>query len=162
MFSQSSWGQEEVLWQPGKRLYWKDFKGEVPSGSGAAATTASGISYQFSTSYKDGEMVVDYEVNAFFYPTKSWYKPKMCNDVTLIHEQLHFDITELFARQMRKKMAATKFTKNIKAAVKVIYTNTLEELNNFQNRYDNETDYSRNIPQQKIWIRKIQKALSKT
>ena len=151
-----------MLWHPDKSLRWKDFKGKVPLGAGAAATTASGISYQFSTSYKDGEMVVDYEVNAFFYPTKSWYKPKICNEVTLVHEQLHFDITALFARQMRKKMAATKFTKNIKAEVKAIYRKTLKELNNFQNRYDDETDYSRNILQQKVWIRKIQRALNES
>jgi hypothetical protein len=61
---------------------------------------------------------------------------------------------------MRKKMATTRFTKNIKAEVKAIYRKTLKELNDYQNRYDNETDYSRNIPQQKVWIQKIEKALS--
>ena len=79
-----------------KRLRWSDFKGKVPLGSGAAATTASGISYEFSTFYKGDEMFVDYTVTTYFYPTKSWYKPKICNDVTLAHEQLHFDISELF------------------------------------------------------------------
>ncbi|PIB27057.1 DUF922 domain-containing protein [Maribacter sp. 4U21] len=160
MFSSYSWGQEEVLWEPDKRLYWSDFRGKVPVGAGAAATTASGISYQFSTSYKGNEMVVDYEVNAFFYPTKSWYKPNICNEATLVHEQLHFDISELFARHMRKKMAKARFTKNIKAEVKAIYRETLKELNDFQNRYDKETDYSRNIPQQKFWIQRIEKALN--
>lgn len=162
LFSHVLWGQEEVLWQADKRLYWKDFKGKVPSGAGAAATTASGISYQFSTNHKNGKMFVDYEVSAFFYPTKSWYKPKICNEVTLVHEQLHFDISELFARRMRKKMAETQFTKNIKAEVKVIYRKTLKNLNDFQNRYDNETDYSRNVPQQKVWIQKIEKALNES
>ncbi|WP_281540763.1 DUF922 domain-containing protein [Maribacter aestuarii] len=152
--------QEVVPWDAGKRLSWKDFKGEVPIGVGAAATTASGISYNFSTYYEGTKMMVDYEVNAFFYPEKSWYRPKICNDTTLIHEQLHFDISELFARKMSLEMAKTSFTKNVKAEVRAIYKKTLRELNDFQNRYDDETDYSRNVPQQVAWTKKIVKALS--
>lgn len=153
--------EEEVPWNPNKRLYWKDFKAELPSNAHAAATTASGISYEFSTRYVENKMIVDYKVYAFFYPTKSWYNPKICNEITLVHEQLHFDITELFARKMRTEMAATDFTKNVKAEVKAIYKRTLRELNNFQNRYDDETNYSRNLEQQKIWIQSIEKELSK-
>ena len=152
--------QEEVPWDAGKRLSWKDFKGEVPVGVGASATTASGIGYQFSTYYEGTKMMVDYEVNAFFYPTKSWYRPKICNDTTLVHEQLHFDISELFARRMGLEMGKTSFTKNVKAEVRAIYKRTLKELNDFQNRYDDETDYSRNVPQQIAWIKKIERALS--
>lgn len=152
--------QEEVPWDKGKRLSWKDFKGEVPITVGAAATTASGISYQFSTYYEGNKMMVDYKVNAFFYPTKSWYRPDICNDTTLVHEQLHFDISELFARKMSLEMAKTSFTKNVKEEVRAIYKRTLRDLNDFQNRYDDETDYSRNVPQQIAWIAKIDKALS--
>jgi len=152
--------QEEVAWKPNINLSWKDFKGEVPQGSGAAATTASGISYRFSTYHEMGKMKLDYEVYAFFYPTESWYKPEICNDVTLSHERLHFDISELFARKMDKEIAQSTFTKNVKQEVRAIYKKTLRELNKFQNQYDLETDYSRNVPQQKRWIAKIQQALS--
>ncbi|MGB2759905.1 MAG: DUF922 domain-containing protein, partial [Maribacter stanieri] len=97
--------QEVVSWEPNFRFTWNDFKGDVPITSGAAATTASGITYRFSTYYENDELKVDYNVYAYFYPTKSWYKPKLCNEVTLLHEQLHFDITELYARKMRKQLA---------------------------------------------------------
>ncbi len=152
--------QEKVAWKPDINLYWKDFKGEVPQGSGAAATTASGISYQFSTYREKGEMKLDYDVYAFFYPTESWYKPEICNDVTLSHERLHFDISELFARKMDKEIAQSTFTKNVKQEVRAIYKKTLRELNKFQNQYDLETDFSRNVPQQNRWIAKIKQALS--
>jgi len=152
--------QEEVAWEEGKHLYWKDFKGKIPIGSGAVATTASGISYQFSTYYIENKMHVDYEVQAFFYPTKSWYKPKICNDVTLVHEQLHFDISELFARKMSDEMAETEFTKNVKAEVKSIYNRILKEHKGYQNGYDIETDFSRNVAKQKAWIIKVNKALA--
>lgn len=147
--------QEEVPWSTKLKLEWKDFKGAVPLGANAAATTASGISYSFSTFYENGEMKVDYQVQAFFYPTKSWYRPKVCNDMTLLHEQLHFDISEVFARKMAKEMSKTKFTKNIKQEVRSIYKQTLQELDEFQRGYDLETDFSRNIEKQKVWQKQI-------
>lgn len=155
-----TWGQEEVPWSSQFRLQWKDFKGQVPLGANAAATTASGISYNFSTRYEKGRMVVDYTVQSFFYPTKSWYRPKLCNEITLLHEQLHFDITELFSRKMDKEMSKTKFTKNIKQEVRAIYRRILKELDDFQKEYDIQTDFSRNLEKQKLWEIQISEMLS--
>ncbi len=152
--------QEEQPWNVNRSLSWSDFRGPIDQDSNAAATTASGISYSFSTYSQKGEMKVDYNVQAFFYPTKSWYKPDLCTDVTLSHEQLHFDISELFARKMNREMAVTAFTKSVKAEVKSIYRKTLRELNSFQNIYDTETNFSRNLAAQQEWILKIEKALN--
>lgn len=152
-------GQKEVLWEPDFRLSWKDFKGAVPVGSSAAATTASGISYNFSTFYEGGEMKINFKVQSFFYPSKSWYKPKVCNEVTLLHEQLHFDITELYTRKLREQLANENFSKNVKEEVRKIYKSTLRQLNDFQNKYDSETNYSRNLLVQERWVDEIETAL---
>ena len=136
--------QEEVEWSPNFRFTWADFKGPAPVNSSAAATTASGISYNFSTSYENNELKVEYAV---------------CNDVTLMHEQLHFDITELYARKMRKQLAETKFTENVKEEVRKIYKTTLRQLNDFQNKYDSETNYSRNLIVQERWGNEIETSL---
>lgn len=125
----------------------------------AAATTASGISYSFSSRRENGDMKVDYKVEAFFYPTKSWYRPALCNEVTLLHEQLHFDISEIFARKMDEEMSKTKFTDNIKQEVRVLYQRILKELDDFQRGYDIETDFSRNIEKQKLWQKHIDRLL---
>ncbi len=151
--------QEEVEWSPDFRFTWADFKGPAPIASSAAATTASGINYNFSTSYENNELNVEYTVGAYFYPTRSWYKPEVCNDVTLSHEQLHFDITELFARKMRKQLAETTFTENVKEEVRKIYKITLRQLNDYQNKYDSETNYSRNLTVQEKWLEEIETAL---
>ncbi len=124
-----------------------------------AATTASGLSYQFSTTEANGKYVLDYMVNTYFYPNKSWYQPKICDEVILSHEQLHFDISELFARKMRKIMDTTNFTKNVKAEVKAIYLYINRELAEFQQLYDQETNYSRNVEQQLSWNQKIKDTL---
>lgn len=152
---------ETISWNADKLLSWNNFKGKAPQNTRAAAITASGITYQFSTSGTSDNMQVDFEISTHFYPNKSWYQPEICDDVILGHEQLHFDISELYARKMRKRLANTKFTQNVKAEVKSIYRETLKELDDFQNTYDDETNFSRNLEQQLIWNEKITKALKK-
>lgn len=153
--------QEQIPWAQNFRLSWENFKGDVPFAASAAATTASGISYDFSTFFKNDELKIDFRIFAFFYPSRSWYNPAVCNEVTLSHEQLHFDITELYARKMRAELQQAKFTKNVKTEVREIYKRTLRQLNDFQNKYDSETDYSRNMVVQQKWNTTIAEELGK-
>ncbi len=152
--------QEEVTiaWSPEVRLSWDDFRGK-PQNSRAAAVTASGITYHFSSMATGDEVELDFTVSTFFYPDKSWYHPEVCDSVILSHEQLHFDISELFARKMRRRLKDTRFTKNVKAEVRVIYQETIRSLHDFQNRYDDETNFSRDREQQFAWNTKIAEAL---
>ena len=161
LIASSLWSQdyESILWDKGHRLSWTDFKGKPGAPSRAAAITASGISYQFSTLESDSNLELDFTVSTYFYPTKSWYQPEVCDEVILSHEQLHFDISELFARKMRKLLGETKFTRNVKAEVKTIYRQINKELAEFQHLYDDETNFSRNREKQQLWNKKIAEAL---
>ena len=152
---------ETIAWSEDRKLTWEDFKDKAPKNARAAATTASGITYQFSTSGTRDKMVIDYEVSTFFYPNKSWYQPQLCDSLILSHEQLHFDISELFARRMRERLETGTFTQNVKAEVKSIYREILEELEAFQDLYDNQTNFSRDMEQQLLWNAKIETALKK-
>lgn len=151
---------EEILWDSDYRLTWADFKGKVPPAAEPAATTASGISYRYSANLIHHEVKLDFEVNAYFYPNESWYKPLVCDDLILSHEQLHFDIAELFARKMRDKLRRTSFSDNVKQEIREIYQDILRELQDFQDQYDWETAYSRNAKKQLEWNEKIAKALA--
>lgn len=152
--------EEGVLWDANKRLKWSDFKGKVPPAAEPAATTASGISYKYSANLIHHEVKLDFEVNAYFYPNESWYKPEICDDLILSHEQLHFDISELFARKMREKLRRTSFSDNVKQEIREIYRDILKELEDFQDQYDWETGFSRNEKKQLEWNRKIAEALN--
>jgi len=160
LYSGYGQGGEAVLWVPGKKLTWADFKGKPSTISNAAAITASGISYSFSAQGTKDKMELDFEVGAYFYPDKSWYKPKSANPIILSHEQLHFDISEMFARKMEQILTGTKFTNNAKSELKEIYRKILRELNDYQNQYDAETNFSRDTVQQFIWNKKIKKSLN--
>ena len=151
--------QESIPWSESFRLSWDDFRGTIPPDASAAATTASGISYNYSANLMFNEVTLDFEVNAFFYPQESWYRPAVCDSIVLSHEQLHFDITELYARRMRKKLREATFSNNVKAEIRDIYNRTIKELSTLQERYDWETDFSRNREAQLRWERQIAEAL---
>lgn len=143
---------EMVSWRPSLELEWKDFKAESKPGSDVVAVTASGLSFGFSVQKSDHRLIdYDYEVKAHFYPNKSWYLKQRVTEVVLDHERLHFDITELFARKFRQRIANTKFTLNIDKEMEVIHRTILQELTAFQNEYDTETRHSQNIKTQKEW-----------
>lgn len=152
---------ETISWKANERLSWEDFKGGIPQNARAAATTASGITYRFSTSGTLDYMEVDFKVDTHFYPNKSWYQPELCDEVILSHEQLHFDISELYARKLKERLKKANYNrKNIKAKVRAIYRKINEELNDFQNQYDSETNFSRDHEQQLNWNKKIRSILN--
>ncbi|NNJ89555.1 MAG: DUF922 domain-containing protein [Eudoraea sp.] len=153
--------QEEnaIKWDPDHRLSWSDFKAEPNKNSPVAAITASGIAYRFSAMENRGKMKVDCSIDTFFYPESSWYKPETANEIILSHEQLHFDISELFARKMRARVENYSFSSNVKAEMNRIYEQILRELQAFQKRYDEETNFSREIEKQLEWNQRISEGL---
>ncbi len=157
LFSQTD---ETIPWSADRKLQWSDFKGTYFKTEWAAATTATGISYAFSANERNGQHYLEIEVQCVFLPQKSWYRPELCDPVILSHEQLHFDIAELHARKFRKRLAEFRFTDNVKEEVSDIYKQILKELRIFQNTYDRETDFSKDLQQQLLWNRSIANALA--
>ena len=76
------------------------------------------------------------------------------------HEQGHFDITEIFARKMAKAMDDYKFNpRTFRADLDTIYQQIMKEKEEYQERYDHETDYSRDKKMQAEWLKKIAEEL---
>lgn len=155
-------GEAVISWEDDYKLSWSDFKGKPKPNSGAVAETASGISFGFSVKELNSN-VVSYtaEVHAYFSVEKSWFHKDKASDYILNHEQLHFDITELFARKFRKEIAQQKVSNDIKAKLKVIYKKHVTDLGTMQKRYDAETDHSKKIDAQQRWQLFIKKELDK-
>lgn len=151
--------EPSVRWEPGLRLSWADFKGPAPESKRVAATTASGLSYHYTARGSGSRYEIDFTVDTFFYPEKSWYHPELCDALVLSHEQLHFDISELFARRLRNRLRSAEFTDRVKAEVRQIFAEVNRELSEFQDRYDRETDFSRNREAQLAWNQTIARML---
>ncbi len=152
VFSQE---EESVPWSADRKLQWSDFKGSYFKTEWAAATTATGISYAFSAKEQGGQQFLEIDVQCKFFPERSWYRPELCDSVILSHEQLHFDIAELHARKFRKRLAEFRFTDKVKEEVRDIYKQILKDLVMYQNRYDRESDFSKDFQQQLQWNRNI-------
>ena len=143
---------DSFRWDESHRLQWSDFRGNPDVNSEAAAITASGLIFDFSARTTSTRLV-DFTatVEAYFYPNQSWYKKGHVSTIVLAHEQLHFDITELHARKLRKQIDETSFSMNIKKEISKLHININKELKEFQIKYDSESDYSRNVENQKEW-----------
>ncbi|MFK7750412.1 MAG: DUF922 domain-containing protein [Kordia sp.] len=155
--------EEVITWSKAQKLHWGNFKDAPDYDSDAVAITASGITYGFSSKTYSNSDKIEYTTNvkAQFYPEQSWYLKERVNDTVLGHEQLHFDISELHARKFRKRIANTKFTKNIQQEIAKIYDQVNKELREMQNAYDNGSDYSRDYTGQIKWQEQVARELQK-
>lgn len=145
-----------IIWSDSYKLSWDDFKGKPNESFGASAVTASGISFKYSIKQSTFRVVsFTAQVQACFYPEKSWYKPQLVNSHVLGHEQLHYDITELYARKFRKHLALLKPSKTLKQELDALQESINKDLSNRQNEYDEKTNYSRNIEMQRYFQKLI-------
>ena len=152
---------ERLAWEEGRLLKWSDFKGAPDNLSGFVATTNSGISHSFAIG---GNGVLDKSTSkilAHFYPTFSWVKPARATKAILKHEQNHFDISEIYARKLRKRVQEFQFTTNSEEEIKNIYESTEEERRNTQQLFDKESDHSKRKNQELLWTIRIKDSLKK-
>jgi len=139
-----------------KALTWEDFKGRADKKSEYAANTTSGFTYNASMVGDSMKVVLP----TTFSPKESWVKKKKKSDHLLKHEQLHFDITELYVRKMRKEILSQKFTlKKYERNVSKILKKYSKESSAFQNKYDRETKHSINVAEQDRWNSLVEKSL---
>lgn len=149
-----------ITWKASKPLTWADFKGKPKPNSSAVAQTVSGITFGYSIKTMDGR-IVDYTatIEAHFYPHKSWYLKDKADAYILKHEQLHFDITELYARLFRKNIKSLRVNQNLKRQLDDLQKSINEAVNETQKRYDSETNHSINKEAQLAWEVRIAKEL---
>jgi pullulanase/glycogen debranching enzyme len=143
-----------IEWSPVKRLTWDDYLAKPSSSTDAAAitSTALGIEYHLKNN------ALTYTITCRFSKNNSWGRHK--TEYILQHEQGHFDITELFARKLAKELREYKFDPHkYQDDVGKIYKKLMYEKEEYQNKYDKETDFSRNKEQQAEWLEKIRDEL---
>jgi len=153
--------EETVTWNASRKLTWQDFKADPKQNSDAVALTASGITFGYSLK-TSGKRIISFStsVKAHFYPQKSWYFKDKGNDYILGHEQLHFDITELYARKFREQLKRLIVNQNLKEQMNRLHKTINEALNETQKRYDAQSSHSINTEMQKQWEAFIDKALT--
>ena len=146
---------DQFPWTKGRKLTWADFKGKPVKSNFAAALTFTDI--QINASLIDGQLNV--EVKNYFDSKLSWTKNKESTSL-LAHEQLHFDITELYTRIIRKKMKEIISEEAIRnGTLNKESSKLLKEWKEFQLQYDSETNHGVLSNKQKEWEQKVQRLL---
>lgn len=106
MISSVLLSQEYVEWKPNYKLTFSDFKGQVPTKNAGNVNLATTISFQ--TTQVNGK-VKDFVIYNRFDKSKSWIKSKKQSILDL--QQVHFDLSELYARKIRKEVEGLKAKK---------------------------------------------------
>src|SRR5688500_10574962 len=146
---------DELSWNEFYKLQWEDFQGEPDERSlGDAATAVKIKAKPFLV--KDR---IQYDVVAVFNRKKSWARDQSAS--LLAHEQLHFDIAELYARKIRKKISELngRGVNDIKIYNAAIHE-LLQESNEADQQYDLETLHGAMTRKQAVWTKKVKEELA--
>ncbi len=150
---------EKIYWNENEKLSWDDFRGTPRLNVGFVASTGTGIDFKFSYSISGNEAKVSYSVQSFFNPQESWYLQDKVSQNVLNHEQAHFDISEIHARILRKRLAEKRFSKNVKSEIEGIFLKVEAQRKAMQKKFDAETDHSQNLEKEKAWEMRIAQKL---
>lgn len=149
--------QDTIRWEKEEQLQWSNFKARAPKLSGYEALSAVGISLGFTMQGRDASI----EIFSFFIPQKSWTKDKK-SQYLLNHEQMHFNISEIHARKMRKAcMEANWSSKTIQNRLNGMLQKFTDAEDKMQEKYDRETNHSIVKNKQEEWDDFIQNELQK-
>jgi hypothetical protein len=146
--------EDLIDWDAQRKLTWADYKAKPDPNSDAAASTTTylGIEYNIKTDR------FTFKISSRFSRDKSWGLHK--TPYILSHEQGHFDLAEVYARKLNKKMSEYKFDRKTYAKdLKKIYNEVVDEKAEMQDRYDKETNHSILKVKQEEWLKKINEML---
>jgi hypothetical protein len=135
-----------------RKLTFSDFKGKAPDNIWAAQTSTF---LEYSIIGKDEQYY--FTVIPYFDPDESYLTT--VTDSVLFHEQLHFDIAEIFSRYAQKVLKEYQGTNRIEEARKE-YDFLDKEWKAVEVLFDTETDHGRNRYMEEKWQVKIRDELA--
>ena len=153
-FGQPFGGSEILEWNEYYYLRWDDFQGEPT----AESIGDAGAVVQIKAKPYLVKKQVHYNVYAYFNQSKSWARDK--SRELLAHEQVHFDIAELYARKIRKLISEMqrRHVKDVSEYNAAIHR-LLEESNEYDRLYDIQTLHGAITKKQEEWTRKVKSEL---
>jgi hypothetical protein len=145
--------REALRWSAARPLAWTDFRGTAPSGGMEGAQTAYGLFYGLRCT-RD---VFQFQVTTGFLPRDSWVKPSVLASAdesrrTLAHEQTHFDLSEVYARRMRRYFAELfRPCDQPLDRWRTVAEKFVRDESSAQDRYDDETRHGLIADRQRTW-----------
>ncbi|MEM9363749.1 MAG: hypothetical protein AAGA43_14010 [Bacteroidota bacterium] len=153
-FTFSSTYEDIIVWQENRPLEWKDFEGLSPKEPGLKLAVSNIQIAIIGKYYKN--VIPEVRVEAQFTKSKSWSITS--DNRSLSHEQIHFDIAELYARKIRKKFDSLRSKKISDSNVyNEVYYNLVFQHGRLQRQFDGEA-YS-SVEKENKWKEKVVRKL---
>jgi len=148
--------ENQILWSEKVKLKWSDFQGKPKPEESRGLTVAETQGAINILNIVLINNLPQITIGAFFIKNKSWTITK--DTLALQHEQLHFDIYELYVRKIRKKFKELNEQNetNIQS-YQDYYTKLVIESIKMQELYDSEVYFNDDMLRK--WIAKIHKNL---
>lgn len=160
---QSLSAQNKIEWAERRILTVNDFQA-IPPNTGTMQTIQvyAGVGFTGMTGYT-WMLAKNFNkyVTCYFMPSSSWLdKGDSTNTITLVkYAQAYFDLQELAARKLRKKMKDEKA--NLTATnISVYHQEIMTEITAIQSQYAKETNFASIELKQKEWESKITELLA--
>ncbi len=149
----SSTTTDTIYWNEDYKLTWNDFKGQPDYNiKTISALSSSGLMH--SKGCKNGKII--YEVLSYFEKRESWVKAEAYTNHHLAHEQIHFDITELYARKLRRALSEQNFKCGQEVAFEYYVKQFIDDWHEVQHNYDSTSRHSINREVQAEWSQRIE------
>lgn len=146
----------EIDWCSHKQISWNDFWGAPDPNSRYSAVSATYLQEKHAC---DDFGRFRYSVKAVFVKNQSWSRDKRSSRL-LHHEQLHFNLTELHARKLRKLFSELPYPCYIAERRIQLKIDSLYDKMEFAHRfYDDDTYHGLNLERQHFWDKMVNSAL---
>ncbi|MDX5420979.1 MAG: DUF922 domain-containing Zn-dependent protease [Hymenobacteraceae bacterium] len=153
--SESTSSIEAITWSTSRKLTWEDFRAVPDDANPHHAVTAANL----AVDAKCTKNTFSYEVKCVFLPNESWSKNKK-SEKLLFHEQLHFDLTEVHARQLRKSLKALGTNCSaLKQDLNLTVSNAFKAWKEEQRLFDKSCSHGLNKEEEKAWAANVAQRL---
>lgn len=160
---------QNVQWSAHRKLSWNDFS-KVPDSAEVGYqqwfTAVTQTSYAHSATQKNNKIIV--QLKTIFHKELSKVKseifarPDSVRQQLLAHEQLHFDLAEIYRRKMVQEIENAVLLNQYKKEIAKIVSKYQSEFNKEQLLYDRETMHGMDKTAQKEWASSIARQLQQS
>jgi len=152
--------ETQIRWTEQRSLTWYDFKGKPDrlNYPNVLALTHCGFGYQPNVRlFKETE----FHVETTFYTGSSWYLPEGKTDYVLRHEQIHFDLAEVYSRKLKKQLIEANVSNTNSSEYIAIFNKLFQDYKERQDSYDYDTKHGTAKASQEKWNATIEIELAK-
>jgi hypothetical protein len=153
--------RDTILWCPNEyKLRWSDFQGKNQESDFSAQSNCMFI---FSARPEMGRdtMFLYLQLSACFARKTSWVKTGITSDSLLAHEQLHFDICELYIRKLRKRLMEMDLDPmQYQKQIQPVFNEVWMEYQQSQALYDEQSQHGLISSEQNRWKNEVVLQLS--